>query len=236
MLTFLGPRTLALNNAAVFLPLNTIHSSPSSFHSKVASQNPADYLSPNLPDAVVKGFAAQKDVLSRLYKSPNSAAYESPFGGACGRTFIIQKPLSRGNIHINSSNPLGPPVINFRVFSNPLDVEQAIESIKYTRKYFKSPILAPQGPVETGPGTNVSDSDTAGLENYVHSASGPTSFHVSGTAAMLPRKLGGVVAPDLKVYGVQGLSVVDASLFPLIPGAHLSATVYAVAEKVWIYI
>jgi len=40
------------------------------------------------------------------------------------------------------------------------------------------------------------------------------------------------VVPDPKVYGVKGLSVVDASLFPLIPGAHLSATVCAVAEKV----
>ena len=49
---------------------------------------------------------------------------------------------------------------------------------------------------------------------------------------MMPRERGGVVAPDLKVYGVQGLRVVDASIMPLIPSAHTSATVYAAAEKV----
>jgi len=48
----------------------------------------------------------------------------------------------------------------------------------------------------------------------------------------MPKELGGVVAPDLKVYGTKRLSVVDASLFPLVPATHLSATVYAVAEKV----
>lgn len=48
---------------------------------------------------------------------------------------------------------------------------------------------------------------------------------------MMPRELGGCVGSDLLVYGTRGLSVVDASVMPLIPGAHLQATVYAVAEK-----
>ncbi|KLU86927.1 hypothetical protein MAPG_05934 [Magnaporthiopsis poae ATCC 64411] len=48
---------------------------------------------------------------------------------------------------------------------------------------------------------------------------------------MLPRARGGVVAPDLTVFGVAGLSVVDLSIAPMLPGAHTSATVYAMAEK-----
>jgi len=59
-----------------------------------------------------------------------------------------------------------------------------------------------------------------------------TENHHAGTAAMLPRDLGGVVDPELKVYGVQGLRVVDASVMPMIPATHLQATVYAIAEKV----
>ena len=58
-----------------------------------------------------------------------------------------------------------------------------------------------------------------------------TEYHASGTAAMMPRGLGGVVDSNLTVYGTRNLRVVDASVFPIIPGAHLQAVVYAVAEK-----
>ena len=227
-----GPLTLALNTAFVFLPLNTIHSNPSSFHSKLAAQAAGAYLLPGLPASVIKGYQAQKRILARQFKSPNSAVYESPTGGVCSRTIILQKALSRGTIHINASDPYGDPLVDFRSFTNPLDFEQAIESIKYTRKYFKSKHLARLAPVETGPGPNVTNDDHDGLLEWVRSTSGPTSFHASGTAALMPRELGGVVGTDLLVYGLEGVSVVDASLIPLIPGTHLSATVYAIAEKV----
>ncbi|KAF1955813.1 alcohol oxidase [Byssothecium circinans] len=226
-----GPYTLNLNSALVFLPLNTIHSNPPKFHACLSSQAADAHLPPDTPSAVIAGYAAQKRILAELYKSPHAAVYESPTGGACSRTSILQKPLSRGTIHINASNPSGEPALDFRVFSNPLDFEQAAEMIKYARKYFKSEKLTPLAPVETAPGADVKDEDAKVLLSYLRRTSGPTSFHVSGTAAMMPRDLGGVVAPDLKVYGVEGLSVVDASIMPLIPSAHLSATVYAVAEK-----
>jgi len=48
---------------------------------------------------------------------------------------------------------------------------------------------------------------------------------------MLPRHLGGVVDSELRVYGVQGLRVIDASIMPMLPAAHLQATVYGIAEK-----
>lgn len=52
------------------------------------------------------------------------------------------------------------------------------------------------------------------------------------TLAMLPRELGGIVGPDLKVYGIANLRVVDSSIIPVIPSAHLQSVVYALAEKV----
>lgn len=48
---------------------------------------------------------------------------------------------------------------------------------------------------------------------------------------MLPRALGGVMDSELRVYGVQGLRIVDASVMPMIPAAHLQSTIYAIAER-----
>jgi choline dehydrogenase-like flavoprotein len=60
----------------------------------------------------------------------------------------------------------------------------------------------------------------------------PTTAHPIGTAAMAPRELGGVVGPDLTVYGTRKLSVADNSIIPLIPSTHTSSTAYAIGEKV----
>ncbi|KAI1014234.1 hypothetical protein LB504_008747 [Fusarium proliferatum] len=59
-----------------------------------------------------------------------------------------------------------------------------------------------------------------------------TERHPSGTAAMMPIELGGVVDPELMVYGTCNLRIADASIMPLIPSAHLQASVYAIAEKI----
>lgn len=59
-----------------------------------------------------------------------------------------------------------------------------------------------------------------------------TEYHPSCTCPMLALDLGGVVDSDLVVYGTQNLRIVDASIMPVIPAAHLQAVVYAIAEKV----
>ena len=57
------------------------------------------------------------------------------------------------------------------------------------------------------------------------------NYHAVGTAAMMSRNLGGVVDPELRVYGTANVRVVDASILPLQGGGHLVATLYAIAEK-----
>lgn len=69
------------------------------------------------------------------------------------------------------------------------------------------------------------------IENFIRDDLN-TENHHGCTAAMLPRHLGGVVDPELRVYGVHGLRVIDASIMPMLPAAHLQATVYGIAEKV----
>jgi choline dehydrogenase len=57
------------------------------------------------------------------------------------------------------------------------------------------------------------------------------NYHPIGTASMMSKDLGGVVDPDLKVYGTSNVRVVDASVLPLQASGHLTATLYAVAER-----
>lgn len=58
-----------------------------------------------------------------------------------------------------------------------------------------------------------------------------SNFHPVGTASMLPRSRGGVVSPELRVYGTKNVRVVDASVLPFQICGHLTSTLYAVAEK-----
>ena len=64
----------------------------------------------------------------------------------------------------------------------------------------------------------------------MHGADNP-NYHPIGTAAMMARELGGVVDPRLKVYGTTNVRIVDASVLPLQNSAHLTSTLYAVAER-----
>lgn len=86
------------------------------------------------------------------------------------------------------------------------------------------------GTAESYPGANItSDHDiAASIRKFATS----TWSHPSGSLSMMKREYGGVVDSKLRVYGVERLRVVDASIMPLIPGTHTSSTVYAVAERV----
>ena len=57
------------------------------------------------------------------------------------------------------------------------------------------------------------------------------NYHPIGTAAMMSRELGGVVGPDLVVYGTSNVRVVDASVIPLQTSGHLVSTIYSIAER-----
>ena len=74
------------------------------------------------------------------------------------------------------------------------------------------------------------DSSAQEIEAYVHNHF-QTTYHHLATASMLPRAKGGVVDHELRVHGVRGLRVADASVIPLQLSAHIQATVYAIGER-----
>jgi choline dehydrogenase len=137
-------------------------------------------------------------------------------------------PYSRGTIAIKSTNPFVEPAIDPRYGSNPIDLQIIVEGIKFQRRLLSTAPMLELLPVELLP---PQWADDAALELFAKVGL-ETEYHPSGTTSMLPKELGGVVDAKLLVYNTANLRVVDAGIFPLLPGSHIQAAVYAVAEKV----
>jgi choline dehydrogenase-like flavoprotein len=196
--------------------------------SQAKAQSPDQYLAPNTHSEIIAGYASQKKLLTRDLPSSSVADMEFIFGDS---VIIpgLQQPYSRGSVSINSTSPFDPPVIDARYLSNPLDVSRLIEATKFVRKIQATKALQEIKAQDLFPGPMTQTDEQ--LKNFVISGANTLNHH-SGTASMLPKELGGVVDSKLRVYGIDGLRVVDASVFPMPPAAHIQATVYAVAEKV----
>ncbi|KAF6816880.1 Glucose oxidase 1 [Colletotrichum plurivorum] len=144
---------------------------------------------------------------------------------------VLEHPLSRGSVHIRSADPSVYPEIDPRYLSNPLDVELlkviALHLQTVARTAPLSELLQGGGSVFQ-PGYR--ELKVEDVEGWVRE-SVQSEYHPCGTCAMLPRGKGGVVDERFRVFGVKGLRVVDASVFPLIPRANVQSLVYAVAER-----
>ncbi|KXH65783.1 glucose oxidase [Colletotrichum salicis] len=205
-----GPLTIGAGNIATFVPFPVIAPSFDAITSAYESQppSPSAFLPPNTDTTVVAGYAAQQSRLAAALRSPSAAFYNFFLRGAPTESnFVLLHPLSRGTILLNTSNPFfAEPIVDYRALSNPTDLAVQIEFIRFTRRYFlEYSTLARYGPVETVPGANVTSDEALG--EVVRRMISPTTFHPVGTAAMMPRDLGGVVDEKLQVYGVRGLSV-----------------------------
>lgn len=150
-----------------------------------------------------------------------------PNASLIGLGTALQYPLSRGTTHISSRDPTKAPLIDPGYFSHPFDLWLLAKATKYSRTIMTNAAWSGVISKEFSPGSAVkSDKD---WRKHVKSTSS-TTYHAIGTAAMLPRKLGGVVDPELKVYDVNNLRIVDASVFPTHIAAHPSMSIYALAE------
>ena len=143
----------------------------------------------------------------------------------------IMHPLSRGSVHITSSDANTNPTINPNYFSNEHDIQSAIAAIKYVRKIANTYPMSTIWDAEYEPGlTAVPETDNdAQYRDFVLSTS-LSIFHPAGTCAMLPQDKGGVVSPALIVYGTTNLRIVDASIMPVLISGHIQTAVYGIAE------
>ena len=140
------------------------------------------------------------------------------------------RPTSRGSVHITSSDVEASPLINPNYLSTEEDRKVAIESIRLTRKIMSMSAFIPHSPTEHKPGKQYeTDEDLLNEAGKI----GTTIFHPVGTC-----KMGriedpfAVVDSELKVIGLQGLRVVDASVMPTITSGNTAAPTMMIAEKI----
>ena len=137
------------------------------------------------------------------------------------------RPTSRGFVKLKSSNPIDSPRIQFNYMQTEHDLNEMREGIKIARNIFHQKAFDHYRGKEISPGENINSDD--GLNNFIRSK-GDTAYHPSCTCKMGNDDMS-VVDQNLKVYGVEKLRVVDASIMPNIVSGNLNATTVMIAEK-----
>lgn len=137
------------------------------------------------------------------------------------------RPTSRGSVRIRSSDPLAAPAIDPNYLATGEDRQVAIDGIRFTRRIMGAKALAKYRPEEYRPGPSLTTE-----EELVRAAGdlGTTIFHPVGTCRMGHDDLA-VVDDRLRVRGVRGLRVIDASIMPAITSGNTNAPTVMIAEK-----
>jgi len=143
-------------------------------------------------------------------------------------SFNTCRPTSRGTVHIRSADALVAPAISPNSLSTAEDVQDVFDGARLVRRIAAAAPLAKVTESEREPGAAVK-SDSEVLADFRRRAG--SVFHASGTCAMGAATRNAVVDPLLRVHGVQGLRVVDASVFPNVTSGNTNTPTLMVAEK-----
>jgi choline dehydrogenase len=147
-------------------------------------------------------------------------------------TWVILKAHTQntaGEISLKSADPLEPPVISFNQFADggEHDMQAVVEGVRFVRQLNAQVRAGGAANREVLPGIEVKSD--AELQEFVRRNA--WGHHACGTCAIGPAEGGGVLGSDFRVHHTVGLRVVDASVFPRIPGFFIASAVYLIAEK-----
>ncbi|KAI1213531.1 putative GMC oxidoreductase [Annulohypoxylon truncatum] len=190
----------------------------------------------------VNGGAISPSQLERIFRVQHNLIFNknvtiaesltSGSGSILISAFWTLLPFSRGSVHIKSAEDIEDPIIDpkYLFIDFDLTVQAGIgrtsQGLWYTEP-ISNTVVSYLVPGDADLPRNASDAQWA-------AALGPLvspNHHALGTASMMSRELGGVVDPKLKVFGTSNVRVVDASVLPMQISGHLTATLYAVAER-----
>ena len=139
----------------------------------------------------------------------------------------VLRSESTGTIHIRNSNPLTPPEIKFNFLSNEADCSTLLKGMRVVRDWIQSDAMKDIAGPELAPGKNI-NSDEDFLDWVRDNAE--TTYHPVGTCKM-GTDSNSVVDSQLKVHGIRGLRIVDASIMPTLTSGNTNAPTIMIAEK-----
>jgi choline dehydrogenase len=164
------------------------------------------------------GWSAMERLRTGIKPHPFSAFTMSP---------VHLRPEGRGTVRIKSPDPAAPPAIQFNFLASEYDFQALIYGTRLSRKIAEQPALNAFIGEEVIPGRDVESDDEITEEIRVR---GVSNLHPVGTCRM-GRETDAVVDPRLRVHGIKGLRVADASIMPQVPGGNTNAPSIMIGEK-----
>ena len=139
----------------------------------------------------------------------------------------VMRPESKGSIHVTSADARTPPAIRFNFRSAPVDADLTVKAVRIARSVMTAPAMAPFKLTEQAPGRErQSDEDIVAWVK----ATAETTYHPVGTCKMGVDPMA-VVDPKLRVHGIAGLRVADASIMPTLTSGNTNAPAIMIGEK-----
>ncbi|KAJ7485944.1 alcohol oxidase [Mycena latifolia] len=185
-------------------------------------------------DALQQIYQVQADLIINNNAPVVELFYDTGFPATLGIDMWQLLPFSRGSIKIISKDPFTYPAIKVNYFGVGMDLDMQVAGARLARRILTTAPLSSLSTGEVIPGSAVPDNAQRGTDaawqTWIKNGFASVA-HPIGTAAMMRRGLGGVVDAQLTVYDTTNVRVVDASILPLQVSAHLSSTLYGVAEK-----
>ena len=164
------------------------------------------------------GWSAYERLRTGIKPHPFSAFTLSP---------VHLRPEGRGTVKIKSADPLAAPAIRFNFLASDYDFQALIYGTRFSRKIVEQPALKPFVVEEVIPGEACQSDEQIKEEIRVR---GVSNLHPVGTCRM-GKEIDAVVDPRLRVHGIAGLRVADASIMPQVPGGNTNAPSIMIGEK-----
>lgn len=149
------------------------------------------------------------------------------FGNGFSCHVCLLRPKSRGSVSLQSADPMQPPVIDPDFFGDPGDMEAMVAAFKTTKRLLDAPALKA---IETADAFTANVRSDDDIREAIR-ARADTVYHPVGSCKMGVDDPMAVVDPQLKVHGLEGLRIADASIMPTIVGGNTNAPTIMIGEK-----